>query len=157
MSTHSSILAWRISWTEEINGLQAMGSKESDTTEATQHACTQCLWSYFYSLYLYTFLRIPSLFHFRYPFNFLAAFSWSTLLIIPWCTLSISFFHNIYFFHHLVCLGLTLGHLTNNSNKRKQFYIVFYRQNKLQIRRKRKSIYLRINWDLVHNELAQDT
>ena len=32
MATHSSILAWRISWTEEPNGLQSMGSQESDTT-----------------------------------------------------------------------------------------------------------------------------
>ena len=27
------ILAWRIPWTEEANGLQSMGRKESDTTE----------------------------------------------------------------------------------------------------------------------------
>ena len=27
MATHSSILAWRISWTEEPNGLQSMGSQ----------------------------------------------------------------------------------------------------------------------------------
>ena len=27
MATHSSILAWRILWTEEPAGLQAMGSK----------------------------------------------------------------------------------------------------------------------------------
>ena len=33
MATHSSILAWRIPWTEESGGLQCMGSKESDTTE----------------------------------------------------------------------------------------------------------------------------
>ena len=33
MATHSSILAWRIPWTEEPGGLQSMGSeKESDTT-----------------------------------------------------------------------------------------------------------------------------
>ena len=32
MATHSIILAWRISWTEEIGGLQ---SKESDTTDVT--------------------------------------------------------------------------------------------------------------------------
>ena len=36
MATHSSILAWRIPWTEEPGGLQSMGSnKESDTTEVT--------------------------------------------------------------------------------------------------------------------------
>ena len=33
MATHSSILAWRIPWTEEPGGLQSMGSKELDLTE----------------------------------------------------------------------------------------------------------------------------
>jgi len=33
MATHSSILAWRIPWTEESGRLQCMGSKEWDTTE----------------------------------------------------------------------------------------------------------------------------
>ena len=33
MATHSSILAWKIPWTEEPGGLQSMGLKESDTTE----------------------------------------------------------------------------------------------------------------------------
>ena len=33
MATHSSILAQRISWTEESGGLSPWGCKESDTTE----------------------------------------------------------------------------------------------------------------------------
>ena len=33
MATHSSILAWRIPWTEEPGRLQFMGSKELDKTE----------------------------------------------------------------------------------------------------------------------------
>ena len=33
MATQSSILAWRIPWTEEPCGLQSMGSQESDMTE----------------------------------------------------------------------------------------------------------------------------
>ena len=33
MATHSSIVAWRIPWTEEPGGLQSMGHKESDTNE----------------------------------------------------------------------------------------------------------------------------
>ena len=33
MAIHSSILAWKIPWTEEPGGLQTMGCKESDTTE----------------------------------------------------------------------------------------------------------------------------
>ena len=32
MATHSSILAWKIPWTEEPGGLQPMGYKESDMT-----------------------------------------------------------------------------------------------------------------------------
>ena len=31
MATHSNILAWKISWTEEPGGLQSMGSQESDS------------------------------------------------------------------------------------------------------------------------------
>ena len=34
MATHSSIIAWRIPWTEEPGGLQSRGvAQESDTTE----------------------------------------------------------------------------------------------------------------------------
>ena len=33
MATCSSVLAWRIPWTEEPGGLQSVGPKESDTTE----------------------------------------------------------------------------------------------------------------------------
>ena len=32
MAAHSSILAWRIPWTEEPGRLQSMGSQESDKT-----------------------------------------------------------------------------------------------------------------------------
>ena len=35
MAAHSSIFAWKISWTEEPDGLQSMGHRESDTTERT--------------------------------------------------------------------------------------------------------------------------
>ena len=33
MATHSSILAWKIYWTEEPGALQSMGIAESDMTE----------------------------------------------------------------------------------------------------------------------------
>ena len=33
MATHSSILAWRIPWTEEPAGYMALGSQDSDTTQ----------------------------------------------------------------------------------------------------------------------------
>ena len=46
MATHSSILAWRIPWTEEPGGLQSMG-KESDMTE--------CAYAYrMYIIYIYS-------------------------------------------------------------------------------------------------------
>ena len=35
MATRSSILAWKIPWTEEPGRLQSMGSKESYVTEDT--------------------------------------------------------------------------------------------------------------------------
>jgi len=34
-ATHSSILVWRIPWTEEPGGLQSWGRTELDMTEAT--------------------------------------------------------------------------------------------------------------------------
>ena len=40
MATHSSLLAWRVSWTEEPGRLQSMGHKESDTTETTVRTCS---------------------------------------------------------------------------------------------------------------------
>ena len=37
MTTHSSILSWKIPWTEEPERLQSMSRKESDTTEGLNH------------------------------------------------------------------------------------------------------------------------
>ena len=36
MATHSSILAWRIPWTEELGGLQCMGSQKVGHNSATK-------------------------------------------------------------------------------------------------------------------------
>ena len=35
MATHSSVLAWRISWMGSLAGYSSQGGKESGTTEAT--------------------------------------------------------------------------------------------------------------------------
>ena len=43
MAIHSSILAWRIPWTEEPGGLQSIGSQESDTTEQLTHTNSEKL------------------------------------------------------------------------------------------------------------------
>ena len=41
MATHSSVLTWRIPWTEEPGGLcSSRGRKESDVTEVTEHTHT---------------------------------------------------------------------------------------------------------------------
>ena len=37
-SIHSSILAWRILWTEEPGRLQSLGGKKLDMTEATEYS-----------------------------------------------------------------------------------------------------------------------
>ena len=37
MATHSTTLAWRILWTEELDRLQSMGSQESDRTQRLNH------------------------------------------------------------------------------------------------------------------------
>ena len=38
MATHSSILAWRIPWTEEPGRLQSRGPQKSRKTEVAEHA-----------------------------------------------------------------------------------------------------------------------
>ena len=43
MATHSSILAWRIPWTQEPGGLQSMGSQRVRQTDI--HKCTYSLCS----------------------------------------------------------------------------------------------------------------
>ena len=42
MATHSSILAWRIPWTEEPGGLQSMGSQGVRHDLATKQQCAGC-------------------------------------------------------------------------------------------------------------------
>ena len=39
MATHSSILSWRILWTEKAGRLQSMGVEEPDMTEHAHYAC----------------------------------------------------------------------------------------------------------------------
>ena len=42
MATKSSVLAWRIPWTEEPGELQSMGLKEWNTTELLTHTHSMC-------------------------------------------------------------------------------------------------------------------
>ena len=53
-ASHSSILAWRIPWTEKPGGLQSKGHKELDMTERV-HTHTHIyipIYTYIYSLIL---------------------------------------------------------------------------------------------------------
>ena len=43
MTTHSSIFAWRIPWTEKPGRLQSKGCTELDTTEVTLHTRTHTI------------------------------------------------------------------------------------------------------------------
>ena len=40
MATHSSILTWKIPWTEEPGGLESMGSKKAGLKQLSKHAVT---------------------------------------------------------------------------------------------------------------------
>ena len=52
MAIHSSVLAWKIPWMEELSGLQSMGSKESDTTEQLHTALHNLVPDLVHTLYL---------------------------------------------------------------------------------------------------------
>ena len=43
IAAHSSILGWRLPWTEDPGGLQSMSCKELDMTEVTKHTHTDPL------------------------------------------------------------------------------------------------------------------
>ena len=55
MATHSSILAWKITWMEKPGRLQSMGRKESDTTEQLHY---RELWA---SLVAQTVKHLPAM------------------------------------------------------------------------------------------------
>ena len=48
MATHSSILAWKIPWTEDPGGYSPRGHKDPDTTEQLTHLMVHTCY-FFYS------------------------------------------------------------------------------------------------------------
>ena len=48
MATHSSILAWEISWKEETGGLQSMRLQQLDMTEQLNHYIYIYIYIYIY-------------------------------------------------------------------------------------------------------------
>ena len=65
MATHSSILAWRMAWTEEPGGPQFMGSQELDTT-----------YSAIFSLFFFIYIKYTN-----FLLNLYAENNFSTLLL----------------------------------------------------------------------------
>ena len=75
MATHSSILAWRIPWTEELSGLQPMGSQRvrqdlgiKHSTAAHSLVCLFISFIYFNDLVIYSLSAFVLLdvFHFLF-------------------------------------------------------------------------------------------
>ena len=63
MATHSSILAWRIPWTEEPGGLQSMGSQR--VTQLSMNAHSYCIILYILQVYrivIHNFWRLYSIY-----------------------------------------------------------------------------------------------
>ena len=77
MATHSSVLAWRISWTEEPGGLQSMGLQRGTYDFATKqkHFCQARGW----------FLVAFSLVHIRHPPRLVGWFHAEYILIFCDC------------------------------------------------------------------------
>ena len=59
MATHSSILSWEISWTEEPRGVHncPCGHKESDTTEHAHGRPSSWLTKFVYCVSLFSFCK----------------------------------------------------------------------------------------------------
>ena len=74
MAMHSSILAWRIPWTQETDGLQSVGSQKSDTREGlTLSLALNIRFTGFHfapAVYLFNLCLIGEMFHFGWFFSF---------------------------------------------------------------------------------------
>ena len=64
LATHSSILAWRIPWTEEPGGHSPWGCKQLDTTKRLTHTVTLSCSCVGLCLHCFLFLSFPNFFFF---------------------------------------------------------------------------------------------
>ena len=75
LATHSSVLAWKIAWTEEPGGLQSMGSQKLGHDWATNTFTFAYTYMYMYvCIYIYIYYihtHIYSLFQILFHYNFL--------------------------------------------------------------------------------------
>ena len=72
MVTHSSILAWRIPWTEKPGRLQSMGLQRVGHDSAT----SLFMGKYFVTMYIFVFLIKLSMYLFLYTFIHIYINSW---------------------------------------------------------------------------------
>jgi len=75
METHSSVLAWKIPWTEEPDGLLSMGSQRIDTTEFSFFFFD--VWFCF--IYLFSFFVI-----YKIIFLFIIFLLYYIVLVLPY-------------------------------------------------------------------------
>ena len=62
MGTHSSILAWEISWTGSLAGYSPWGGKESDRTEPLTLSLSHTYMYIYIHIHIFTCLKILYLF-----------------------------------------------------------------------------------------------
>ena len=73
MATHSSILAWGISWIEEPGGLQSMGSQSwtelnNHTTTTKNYVCLKCTHTVLIYVYIHeSSITVKTLYTFIIP------------------------------------------------------------------------------------------
>ena len=84
MATHCSILAWKIPWTEEPDGLQSTVCKESDMTEQVTYSQWSSAPVTYYLPHLDLSTRPPSLF-LRWPDLSVREFLGSSVIRTPRC------------------------------------------------------------------------
>jgi len=81
MAIHSSTIAWKIPWTEELVGYSPWGHKESDTTERL-HFTSLHLWACVLVLLLYSFWFLSYFSFFLFSLHFVSVSVWVSLSVL---------------------------------------------------------------------------
>ena len=109
MATHSSILAWRIPWTEEPGGLQSMGSQRVRHNWATKHSTH----AYFNpKLQIYPCLPLPyqnTVFYVLEPIIFLEPIFINKFICIIFLDFTYKQYHVTFVFVLLISLNMIIS------------------------------------------------
>ena len=107
MATHSSTLAWRIPWMEELVGYSPWGRKDLDTTERLHFHFHTCI-NRILSIAITNMIRENRFFFFHKLFTFSASTLWLNYIyliithfcwVFPGCRLYFNYFLWIFLFH----------------------------------------------------------